>query len=143
MKEADLDEVMGIEKLSFPNPWTRGMFENELENPASFAFVVRGLERAGVAAYIVFWVVEGEAHILNLAVNPECRQKGIAAKLLQAVLRRMEDNMVYAVFLEVRRSNKLAIRLYRNFGFKEIYDRKNYYGDEDAIVMTLLFDNGA
>lgn len=143
MTEADIDEVLSIERLSFPNPWTRGMFENELKNPVSFAFIVReGEGRGNIAAYIVFWVVEGEAHILNLAVNPDFRRKGVATRLLQTVLERMEENMVFAVFLEVRRSNKAAIRLYRNFGFKESYERKNYYGDEDAIVMTLFFDEG-
>lgn len=146
---ADLDEVMRIERLSFPNPWTRGMFESELKNPVSSAFAARppgngqgeGIQTpqgaGGIIAYCVFWIVQGEAHILNLAVDPEWRRKGVAFTLLQTVLDFMRPRTVFEVFLEVRTSNIAARRLYKGLGFREAYIRKKYYGDEDAIVMSL------
>ncbi|MBI5888849.1 MAG: ribosomal protein S18-alanine N-acetyltransferase [Deltaproteobacteria bacterium] len=141
LRLTDLDEVMRIERLSFPNPWTRGMFENELKNPVSFAFAARaGGERqgpGGIIAYSIFWIVQGEAHILNLAVDPEWRRKGVALTFLQSILDFMRPRTVFEVFLEVRMSNIAAIRLYKGLGFREAYVRKKYYGDEDAIVMKL------
>lgn len=136
---SDLDEVMRIERLSFPNPWTRGMFESELKNPVSSALAARAVGKAagGIIAYCVFWIVQGEAHILNLAVDPDWRRKGVAVTLLQSILDYMRPRTVFEVFLEVRTSNIAAIRLYKGLGFREAYVRKKYYGDEDAIVMSL------
>lgn len=139
MTVEDLDEVLKIELDSFPNPWTRAQFESELKNAVSFSYTLKlpdsGTER--LAAYIIFWVVHGEAHILNIAVGREFRRMGLAAQLLDTALYIMRRNMAYEVFLEVRKSNRAALNLYRKFGFKESFERKNYYGDEDAIVMTL------
>lgn len=140
MTAEDLDEILKIEGVSFSRPWTREHFEVELKNSISYAYTLK-IESEGrepVVAYIVFWVVHGEAHILNIAVLPALRGRGLAAELLETALKQMRRNMVYEVFLEVRRSNKAAINLYRKFGFKEGFVRKNYYGDEDAIVMTLV-----
>jgi len=139
MTSADLDEVIDIERRSFPLPWSRPLFERELENPVSFSYVVKAREddTERVVAYIVFWVVYGEAHILDIAVHPEMRRRGVASFLLGWALDRMREAEVMGVFLEVRKSNRAAIELYRKFGFRESYERKNYYGDEDAIVMTL------
>lgn len=142
MAAKDLDEVLEIERQSFPKPWTRSMFESELKNPVSFAIVLNA-ESGGkvvLVAYMVYWVVHGEAHILNIAVDPGFRRRGAAELLLGTALEQMRRNLVFEVFLEVRRSNEAARRLYGNFGFRESFERKNYYGDEDAIVMTLVFD---
>lgn len=139
MTEKDLDEVLDIEMQSFPKPWTRGMFEGELRNPVSFAYTLKADigGREALAAYIVFWIIHGEAHILNIAVNPLCRRLGAATVLLGKSIEVMSRNLVFEVFLEVRRSNSAARDLYSKFGFKEAFVRKNYYGDEDAIVMVL------
>lgn len=141
MSKSDLEEVLKIERRSFQKPWSAGQFESEIRNPVSRSFTLR-IEQGGspvLVAYIIFWVVHGEAHILNIAVKPEYRRMGIAAELLREALEYMRGNMVFEVFLEVRRSNAAARGLYAGFGFKEAYERKNYYGDEDAIVMTLEF----
>ncbi len=141
MTAEDLDEVLDIERGSFPRPWTRGQFESELGNPVSRALVLRVSDggREPVGGYIIFWIVFGEAHILDIAVKQDMRGRGLAAALLNAALGQMRGNTVYRVFLEVRRSNAAARGLYRKFGFRESFVRKNYYGDEDAIVMTLVF----
>lgn len=141
MSRSDLEEVLKIEERSFRKPWSAGQFESELGNPVSRSFTL-SIEEAGSqtpVAYIIFWVVHGEAHILNIAVRPGYRRRGLAAELLSAALDYMRGNMVFDVFLEARRSNAAARALYAKFGFREAYERKNYYGDEDAIVMTLEF----
>lgn len=142
MTAEDIEEVMEIEVRSFPNPWSRAQFESELRNPVSFSYTVRAREgaRERLAAYIIFWAVHGEAHVLNIAVHHDFRRKGVATWLMETALGIMKDNLVSEVYLEVRRSNAAARRLYYNLGFKEVFERKNYYGDEDAIVMRFAFD---
>ncbi len=140
MNEADLDDVLAIEERSFPKPWSRAMFESELDNPVSEAYTLK-LASGGnhvLAAYVVFWAVYEEAHILNIAVREDLRNRGLASSLLSVVLEMLARKpAVTYVYLEVRRSNAAARRLYEKFGFKEAYERKDYYGDEDAIVMVL------
>lgn len=141
----DLEDVLKIEKLSFPTPWPRSQFEKEIKNQFSNKFVAKitqGGEKT-VAAYIVFWVVKDEAHILNIATHPDFRRCGIAKGLLAFALRQLEEIGTREVFLEVRRSNVPAQSMYKGFGFREIGVRKGYYGDnkEDAIVMALTIVN--
>ena len=139
MSAEDLDDVMAIEVKSFPQPWTRELLERELTNPVSFPFVKKATFRGSelLAGYIVFWVVYGEGHILNIATAPELKRLGIAGSLLSFALDFMAERGVVTVSLEVRRSNTPAISLYESFGFIETYVRKLYYGDEDAVVMSL------
>lgn len=140
MAADDLDQVMEIEQASFPKPWTRPMFEGELRNPVSFAYTLKVRPEEGkeeIGGYVIFWVIHGEAHILNIAVSPRYRGRGVAKRLLGLMLDLMKRNMVYEVFLEVRVSNTVARGLYAQFGFREAFVRKKYYGDEDAIVMVL------
>lgn len=137
----DLEDVLGIEKLSFPSPWPRAQFEKEIKNQFSNKFTAKIAHdgKKTVAAYIIFWVVADEAHILNIAVHPDFQRRGIAKRLLVFTLGQLEGIGTREVFLEVRRSNVHAQRLYMGFGFKVIGVRKGYYGDnnEDAIVMAL------
>ncbi len=142
MTPADLEEVLPIERASFSMPWTRDQFEREIENPISFPYTVQVVGDDGqsqLGAYIIFWIVYGEAHILDFAVRPGLRREGLATWLFERVIDMFIEAYVRGAFLEVRKSNTAAIRLYRKFGFKESYERKRYYGDEDALVMTLLF----
>lgn len=142
MRAGDLDAVLEIEGASFPKPWSRRQFESELANPVSVQLLLE-ISRGGsykAAGYTVFWVIHGEAHILNIAVHPELRRLGLGRKLLTEAIDWMQGRGVYEVYLEVRKSNAAAITLYRSMGFEAIFERKNYYGDEDAIVMRLLLD---
>jgi ribosomal-protein-alanine N-acetyltransferase len=139
LTEEDINEVLKIEEASFPKPWSRNIFEKELKNPVSYSlagWLTRDLSDL-LVAYVFFWIVQGEAHILNLTVREECRRKGLSKKLLEFVLQFMSEKGVEDIFLEVRRSNVAAISLYESFGFRVFYERKNYYVDEDALVMGL------
>ncbi|MDH4227618.1 MAG: ribosomal protein S18-alanine N-acetyltransferase [Deltaproteobacteria bacterium] len=138
MDAADIDEVVRIEAYSFARPWSRALFLKELKNPLSYSFVVKCTPEGGVekvCAYAVIWIVADEAHILDFAVEKDERRRGLARRLLGFILGFMEERFAAVVRLEVRRSNGAAIALYESFGFEKEYERKLYYGDEDAIVM--------
>lgn len=141
----DLEDILNIEKLSFPSPWTRSQFEQEIKNPLSNKFTAKLIhdETAITAAYIIFWAVANEAHILNIAVHPEFQRRGIAKMFINFAIGRMKKQQVREVFLEVRRSNIPAQKLYEGFGFQKIGIRKGYYENnrEDAIVMALSIKN--
>ena len=141
MRLADLDQVMEIERLSFPNPWSRQIFIEELEREWAHLEVVR--ERTGrgqrVVAFCNYWLVRDEVHILNIASHPQERRKGHAARLLAHVIEFARRHGCRYITLEVRRSNHGAIKLYRSYGFRPVGIRPNYYVEdrEDAIVMLL------
>jgi ribosomal-protein-alanine N-acetyltransferase len=140
MRAEDLQEVLEIERASFGNPWTAALFLQELRIPFSRIVVVRppGDEEGPILGYLCRWCVADEMHILNVAVHPDHRRRGIASVLLQEVLREARDANAVAVTLEVRRSNTHAHRLYASFGFEEFGTRRNYYGHgEDALIMRL------
>jgi ribosomal-protein-alanine N-acetyltransferase len=141
MSQCDLEEVLEIEKKSFPSPWSKALFVRELSNRASKLFVARE-EVEGMArlfGYVCFWIVADEAHILNLAVHPSYRRLNTASLLLLHTLAYCREQGVVHIFLEVRRSNRPAQSLYKKFGFVINSIRKGYYNDtrEDALVMIL------
>ena len=139
MRADDLDEVIGIEKESFSDPWTYPMFKAEFSNSFSHPWVARLVPSRALAGYICFWLFEGEAHVLNLAVHPQYRQKGIGSRLITVALDYWRKAEVVSAFLEVRESNEAARRLYEKIGFRMITRRPKYYKNpkEDAFIMGL------
>ena len=136
----DLDEILAIERASFPHPWSPEMFDEELNNRLCHIFVARERTAAGirVTGYVCFWLFLAEMHLLNLAIEPALRRRGIGAALLSRALDFARERGVKMVFLEVRRGNREARALYLRFGFREMGVRPRYYEDgEDAIVMLL------
>ncbi|MBI3609056.1 MAG: ribosomal protein S18-alanine N-acetyltransferase [Nitrospirae bacterium] len=135
MTERDLDEVLAIERTSFSNPWTEGMFLAELrENPfAQFLITVRD---GAIIGYAGGWLIVDELHLLNLAVHPDFRRRGVADQLVDRLFR-CGGGRITKASLEVRRSNGAAIALYERFGFHSVGVRPRYYMDpsEDALVM--------
>lgn len=138
MTVADLDEVLEIERRSFPEPWSRGLFIHELKVPFSTTVLARGDEEPHrLVGYVCWWSIGDEIQILNVAVHPEQRQKGIGHTLVALAMREAAEKPVRTVTLEVRRDNVAAIALYRSFGFAETGVRRHYYGrGEDALIMT-------
>jgi len=133
----DLDEIMEIEKRSFFTPWTKTMFLESLSSEIYKNFVIE--EQNEVIGYIMLYYIQDEGHITNFAINPLFRKKGYATKLLSYVIDYFKKKSIVEFFLEVRESNKVAINLYRKFGFEIIGRRKRYYSDtnEDAFIMHL------
>ena len=137
MGAPDLEGVIAIEKRSFPTPWTKRLFEEALLSPIAANFIIETGE--GLAGYLCLYTVEDEAHILNIAIQPDLRKKGYASVLMRHVIERLKEKGIAQFYLEVREGNKEAIRLYHGFGFIPIGKRKKYYTDtnEDALVMHL------
>lgn len=133
-----LDEVVELERVCFPDPWSRNMLKEELENDLA-AFLVALDGEGAVAGYAGLQVVLDEGYILNVAVRPDCRRQGVAGQLLQVFLNFAKGNQLAFLTLEVRASNYPAIALYGSRGFRGVGRRKNYYEHprEDAVIMTL------
>lgn len=138
---SDLEEVMKIEKDSFPTPWSPQMFRQEMNFPLSRCLVARASigGKAALFGYIVFWIVADEMHIHNLAVRGDCRRCGIASGLVAEALKLSRREGALIGHLEVRQFNLAAQRLYENFGFIAKGVRRGYYTDtrEDALVMCV------
>ena len=143
MNADHLDEVAELERICFSMPWSRNMLAEELDNMLS-AFLVALDDNDRVVGYAGVQVILDEGYITNIAVRPECRRQGIAAKLLQVFLDFAKTNQLSFLTLEVRASNYDAIALYGSRGFRSMGRRKNYYEHprEDALIMTREFTNG-
>jgi [ribosomal protein S18]-alanine N-acetyltransferase len=137
--EADLDAVMAIERLSFPVPWEKAAFADELARPWARLEILRHEEGGRVLAFCNYWLVADELHILNIAVHPDERRHGCAARLLRHILDEARQGKARVISLEVRISNHAAAALYRKFGFREVGVRPKYYANnsEDALLMDL------
>jgi len=130
-------DILEIEKSSFPSPWSANGFREEINRPVSHLWgLITGESFAG---YICFWMFAGEIHLMNIAIHPEKRGKGLGLYLLIKMVEKGKFEGIDTVWLEVRPSNIMARMLYEKMGFKETGRRLRYYTDtcEDAIVMTL------
>ena len=139
-----IKQATAIERMSFPTPWTAEAFVGELtlKNSYGLAAVFRDDQTDRLVGYILGrWVLD-EMEIINLAVHPGQRRKGIASKLLTEFIRMFEAKGTRRIFLEVRERNVAAIMLYKKFGFVQAGTRKGYYTDtgEDALIMRLDTD---
>ena len=136
---ADLAAIEVIERRSYPTPWSRSMFAGELAKPSSIclgAFDADGEEGVLVGYLIVSRYVDAW-HVMNVAVDPEHRSRGIAAMMIERLFELTADDARRGYTLEVRVSNATAIRLYERLGFSARGTRRGYYTDnrEDALIM--------
>lgn len=142
MTIADLEEVLLIEEVSFPVPWSRRTFLTELSAPPfSCLFVARPAgARSPVIGYVCCWVISDEMHLLNLVVRPEHRGSGIGEELLRYVIAVAQEQGAKHGILEVRASNMAARRLYEQCGFRVAAVRPSYYTNpqEDAVIMSCV-----
>lgn len=143
MTEADLPQVLEIEKIAFKNPWSPELLKRELTHDWSTILLAEEPCPRGpgmrVLGFSIFWVVHDELHILNVATDPAHRRRGVGRAVLAGTLERGREKKCTLATLEVRRSNLAALELYQSFGFRQVGVRPNYYVDEgeDAIVMVL------
>lgn len=147
MRVEDVDQVLAIEHLSFPLPWSRESFLREIREIENSRLLVvtededaPGIPEtsgAGVMGYACWWEVVDECHITNFAVAPAHRRKGVADFLLERILEDAKGRGLLRATLEVRLGNAAAIALYEKWGFTAAAMRPRYYPDnrEDALVM--------
>lgn len=135
MWEEDILEVVNIEQVSFSTPWSEQSFLRELYRKYSLAKVA--VFRDKIIGYICADYKLHEACILNLAVHPDYRRRGVATILMNNVINELKNRGCVFLYLKVRVSNTGAKEFYKRFGFKAESTRKKYYSnpDEDALVM--------
>ena len=133
---------MGIERELFDQPWSEVHITEELEKiTVSQNWVL--IENNLVIGYVFGWMIEGEYHLNNIAVNKQFQGKGLGQELLKTVLDYVKSRSGKLVFLEVMHDNEHAIRLYEKNGFTAVGKRKNYYTKgKHAILYTLELNNG-
>lgn len=138
MSGDDLEQILRIEEASFPSPWLHQHFLDELASP--HAFPLSAFDADGrLVGFICPMLLLDEGHIMDVAVDPEFRGRGVGRLLVQRVLDDCRDGGASFVSLEVRVSNRAAISLYRTMGFVETGRRKRYYKDgEDALMMEYI-----
>ncbi|WLD93688.1 ribosomal protein S18-alanine N-acetyltransferase [Alkalihalobacillus sp. AL-G] len=132
----DLEAILKIEHTSFPNPWSRTAFYNEVVNNQFATYLLLEID-GQVIGYCGIWIIIDEAHITNIAILPEYRGKNYGEALFRKAIDEARRHGAKTMTLEVRLSNRVAQNMYRKFGFENGGIRKNYYTDngEDALVM--------
>jgi ribosomal-protein-alanine N-acetyltransferase len=137
MREGD---VPAVTTINCATPMDERHLREELARPWSRLWVARE-DGAGPVAFLIAWHVADELHVLNVATRVDRRRRGIARALLDEAIAYARTRAVKHVLLEVRRSNRPAIALYRAVGFFAMGVRARYYpDDEDAVEMVLIFD---
>ena len=135
MVAEDVPEVLGIERDSYPAPWPRQMFLDEIARSGSVCLVAQAGEQ--IVGYVVAATYAEVWHVLNVCVRPGRRRNGHAERLLAALFARGDGHAHRGYTLEVRVSNAGAIALYESLGFSAHGVRPGYYSDdrEDALIM--------
>ena len=133
----DLNQIEEIERQSYPTPWSRSMFAGELAKPSSLCLGAFDADTGRLIGYLVISRYVDAWHVMNVAVHPDRRRRGIASMLLQRLFELTSGRSRRGYTLEVRVSNKGAIKLYEQLGFRPRGVRRGYYTDnrEDALIM--------
>jgi ribosomal-protein-alanine N-acetyltransferase len=136
---ADLLEIEEIERRSYPTPWSRSMFAGELAKPSSICIGAfeADVEDGALVGYLIVSRYVDAWHVMNVAVDPDQRSRGVATMLLERLFDLTADDARRGYTLEVRVSNGKAIALYERLGFRSRGLRRGYYTDnrEDALIM--------
>jgi ribosomal-protein-alanine N-acetyltransferase len=135
----DLREIEVIERRSYGTPWSRSMFAGELAKPSSICLGAFGAneQEDRLVGYLIVSRYVDAWHVMNVAVDPDKRSRGIATMLLERLFELTADDARRGYTLEVRVSNATAIALYERLGFEARGIRRGYYTDnrEDALIM--------
>jgi ribosomal-protein-alanine N-acetyltransferase len=140
IKEEHIQELMDIELEAYPEPWTMGMFRDEIKNPHSHFHIA--YEQDTLVGYGGFWLLVDDAHITSITVAQSHRGKGFGRAQLEHLTLEAKRLGAVKLSLEVRESNQTAIDLYTSSGFERVGCRRGYYSrtGEDAILMDFYFE---
>ena len=132
---SDLNSIDAIEQRAYPTPWSRSMFASELAKASSVC--IGAFDGEQLIGYVINSRYVDAWHIMNVAVDPDFRHRGVATRLLEQVFELTKDDQRRGYTLEVRVSNDRAISLYEKLGFVRQGIRRGYYTDnrEDALIM--------
>jgi ribosomal-protein-alanine N-acetyltransferase len=136
MRRRHVPQVLDIERRVYPRPWTMTLFLSEIVQRSTRYYIVARVRRR-VVGYAGLMVFGDEAHVTNIAVDPDVHRRKVAARLLFALITEARRRGATACTLEVRVANHAAQGLYHQFGFAPVGIRKNYYAEtgEDALIM--------
>ena len=139
MNESHVAQVAALEKICFSDPWSENSVASELKNPLSCWLVAE--EDGKVTGYVGSQTVMDESDMMNVAVHPDYRRKGVAEKLVMELVEALKKRDSRCLTLEVRASNEPARALYEKLGFVQVGLRKNYYRNprEDALILRKEF----
>ena len=135
MQQSHIAQIAALETQCFSDPWSETSVRSELSNPLSLWLVAE--DGGKVVGYVGSQSVAPEADVMNLAVAPEWRSRGIGRALMTALIAQLHSRGITALFLEVRVRNTPAQGLYRSLGFAEVGRRPKYYVNptEDALIL--------
>ena len=138
MTEEHVPQIAALEAICFRDPWSEASVRSELTNPLSLWLVAT--ENDMVAGYVGSQTVLDESDMMNVAVHPDHRRRGIAESLVTALCDSLKQKGSSSLALEVRSSNLGAIALYEKLGFTQVGLRKNYYRNpkEDALILRKI-----
>ncbi len=139
LKESEIPIIAELEKKSFSKPWSEKSIRESFKNTSCHFYTAKDDVLAG---YIGISIAADEGYILNIAVFPEYRGKGIGKALVKFLIEKYKNELSFLT-LEVRPSNSAAVNLYSSFGFIKAGERKNYYSDptENALLLTKYFNS--
>lgn len=135
MQPSHVPQVAALEKECFSDPWSEQSVAGELSNPLALWLVC--VEAGAVLGYVGSQTVLGETDMMNVAVSPQARRRGIGEGLILALIARLQQQGSRCLSLEVRASNAPAIALYKKLGFAQVGVRPNYYRHpkEDGLIL--------
>ena len=134
MRLEDVSAIAKLEQICFSDPWSETSIKSELNNPLSYWLVAD--DNGTIAGYVGSQSVLDSADMMNIAVAPEYRRRGVGRMLINNLISYLREQKVIALLLEVRVSNMAAISLYQKFGFQQVGRRPRYYHNprEDALI---------
>lgn len=135
MNESHVPQIAELEKLCFNDPWSVNSIASELDNRLSLWLVA--VENDQVMGYVGSQTVLGETDMMNIAIHPDHRKRGIATELIEALIQGLTERGSHSLMLEVRSTNEPAKNLYAKMGFDAVGIRRNYYRNprEDALIL--------
>jgi len=138
MQQKDLDDIMEIEASSFTDAWTKAGFEESLNQPYAKMYTARMADT--VVGYCCMYHFFDEGEIINVAIHPNWRQRGLGSRMLKHLIEEGMQMGVKRFVLDVRESNVSAQKLYESAGFKKIVLQKRFYDTpvEDGWLMEYL-----
>lgn len=134
MTVADIPVVLELERMIYPQPWSEGIFIDELSR-SDRVYVVAADNGASIVGFAGLMLIDMDAHVTTLAVKPEERQAGLGTELMLELISSGLEMGARNLTLEVRATNTGAQRLYEKFGMAAVGVRKHYYRDDDAVIM--------
>jgi [ribosomal protein S18]-alanine N-acetyltransferase len=129
----DIENIIEIELESFLNPWRIENFVHEFKIP--FAYILVTEHKDKIIGYADIWIVNDEIHLNKIAVSTPNRRRGIAGSLISYIITKYDNLGIRKILLEVREKNSEARKFYKDLGFMENGFRKNYYPDDNAILI--------